>query len=576
MYNNKIPLVTAFASISLSLFPCFAEKSKTYQKEADQIADQDLQEICKFLEILMSNPSIQEEILPEGQRGQTFDADLAAEQVENQNFPPVDPSIKEVVDTSLETYELEGTEPIIRSTQAILDSYQEGVGVEYRQDTPSEQKIETCQEGGAFYRKIEQKRVVTVIPEQSQTIITCPGHRETKAFHFKSTAKKKVSKWERELSKKNDLKKFDIFIEGGGLFSKYHVVKSWVHQDNFRCENHFAQNKIIPEVENDTWEADPQQQILLKSLESNINCKILQTKPLKPGHRTIAGRSIYRDSWERLLIFSCHPCEDSECQRIRNIGGEMINRTCLEKDETGECILWEKTYAIPNESPNIQKIPFKEKDFFDPEAIDTTYEKNTELPQVLATLSAISNIGNPKQGGFSVAGDFVFSGSSARCRRSFDSKNLFDCCYSKNSQGRGLCIHLDLGNCSKEEKTLFENVKEGKCHYIGRVKNAFMTRHVYCCYPTKLARIVQEEAHQQLGLSWGTSEEPKCRGLTIEQLQSLDFEAMDFTDFIQEFQSKIDPDELAKNLKAMTKKEIESISPESAEEQTKKILGIEQ
>ena len=46
-----------------------------------------------------------------------------------------------------------------------------------------------------------------------------------------------------------------------------------------------------------------------------------------------------------------------------------------------------------------------------------------------------------------------------------------------------------------------------------------------------LARIVNEQGRVQVGKGWGGSESPDCSGFTVAQLQSLDFAAMDFTEF---------------------------------------------
>ena len=95
-----------------------------------------------------------------------------------------------------------------------------------------------------------------------------------------------------------------------------------------------------------------------------------------------------------------------------------------------------------------------------------------------------------------------------------------------------------------------------------------MTEHVYCCFPTKLARIIQEEGHKQLGISWGKPEDPNCQGLTLAQLQSLNFEQMDFTDFIEEIQEKIDSQKLATKLKSMAQGSSNSLSEDRAKAKT--------
>jgi len=52
-----------------------------------------------------------------------------------------------------------------------------------------------------------------------------------------------------------------------------------------------------------------------------------------------------------------------------------------------------------------------------------------------------------------------------------------------------------------------------------------------CCFNSVLARIVNEQGRMQIGKGWGSGENPDCSGFTIDQLQALDFSAMDLTEF---------------------------------------------
>lgn len=48
----------------------------------------------------------------------------------------------------------------------------------------------------------------------------------------------------------------------------------------------------------------------------------------------------------------------------------------------------------------------------------------------------------------------------------------------------------------------------------------------YCCFKSILAKIINREGRKQLGLSLET-----CEGITVEQLQKLDFSKIDMTEF---------------------------------------------
>jgi conjugal transfer mating pair stabilization protein TraN len=59
----------------------------------------------------------------------------------------------------------------------------------------------------------------------------------------------------------------------------------------------------------------------------------------------------------------------------------------------------------------------------------------------------------------------------------------------------------------------------------------------YCCFNSRLARIINEAGRSQISKSWGGAKSPDCSGLTPEELQSLDFGQMDLTEFYAEIQA---------------------------------------
>jgi conjugal transfer mating pair stabilization protein TraN len=46
-----------------------------------------------------------------------------------------------------------------------------------------------------------------------------------------------------------------------------------------------------------------------------------------------------------------------------------------------------------------------------------------------------------------------------------------------------------------------------------------------------LARIINEQGRTQVAKGWGSAEAPDCSGFTVAQLQSLNFAAMDLSEF---------------------------------------------
>lgn len=86
----------------------------------------------------------------------------------------------------------------------------------------------------------------------------------------------------------------------------------------------------------------------------------------------------------------------------------------------------------------------------------------------------------------------------------------------------------------------------GYCHFIGThcVKEMFgsctQDEEVYCCFNSKLARIIQEQGRPQIPAmgGWGTVEEPNCRGFAPQEFQSLDFSRIDFSEYYAELRHK--------------------------------------
>ncbi|MFE8035025.1 conjugal transfer protein TraN, partial [Thiohalocapsa marina] len=54
----------------------------------------------------------------------------------------------------------------------------------------------------------------------------------------------------------------------------------------------------------------------------------------------------------------------------------------------------------------------------------------------------------------------------------------------------------------------------------------------FCCYNSPLARIINEQAYPQLGRSWGEAKQPDCRGLSLQEMERLDWSQIDLSEWI--------------------------------------------
>ena len=106
---------------------------------------------------------------------------------------------------------------------------------------------------------------------------------------------------------------------------------------------------------------------------------------------------------------------------------------------------------------------------------------------------------------------------------------LANCC--KNS---GLLV--GLGNCSAAERELAEERNAGNTHYLGKYcsKRTFFgvcirRSRAWCVFGSRLGRILQQQGRAQLGIGWSS-----CRGLTVAEVEGIDFAGLDLSEFTQD------------------------------------------
>ena len=101
-------------------------------------------------------------------------------------------------------------------------------------------------------------------------------------------------------------------------------------------------------------------------------------------------------------------------------------------------------------------------------------------------------------------------------------------------------IIMDMMKCEQEEQLLGMKRGQGLCHKVGGwCDSKFLGMCVtkkegWCCFPSKLGRIVNEQGRAQIGKSWGSPQSPDCTGFTLDELKLLDFGAMNLTEFIND------------------------------------------
>ncbi len=120
-----------------------------------------------------------------------------------------------------------------------------------------------------------------------------------------------------------------------------------------------------------------------------------------------------------------------------------------------------------------------------------------------------------------------FTGQRRACHIKYF--GLANCC--KNSGPL-----VGMADCSASERELAEERNAGNTHYLGKYcskKTLFgvciRRSRAWCVFGSKLGRILQQQGRAQLGIGWSS-----CRGLTVAEVESIDFERLDLSEFTED------------------------------------------
>jgi conjugal transfer mating pair stabilization protein TraN len=266
-----------------------------------------------------------------------------------------------------------------------------------------------------------------------------------------------------------------------------------------------------------------------------------------PVTRVVDGVSVTQPCWAWSRTYTCAQfTEAQDCQVLEGTAGcTLVREDCL-TDEP--CRTWERVYDCP-----VPEQPASANQFIcdgDVYCIDGSCETiqreaNDEFKDAVVALNAM----NQARREFDADTLTLFKGTRNTC-----SSKVFgalNCCRGKGFPLiPGIQLLMALG-CSREEALLHQRDASGLCAYVGSYcSDSFLgvcltKKKVYCCFESKLSRILQEQGRQQLNKPWGKPKTEQCLGFTIDEFARLDLSKMDFSEVYAEFTEAARlPDEL--------------------------------
>lgn len=92
--------------------------------------------------------------------------------------------------------------------------------------------------------------------------------------------------------------------------------------------------------------------------------------------------------------------------------------------------------------------------------------------------------------------------------------------------------------CEPEELEMNAKRATDSCTYIGsycesKALGACVEKHqAYCCFNSPLSRIIQEQVRPQLGLDFGTAQEPSCAGVPLDKISEIDWSKIELDEWL--------------------------------------------
>ena len=266
-----------------------------------------------------------------------------------------------------------------------------------------------------------------------------------------------------------------------------------------------------------------------------------------PQTRVIDGVSVTRVCWEWQRNYTCIAREAAtDCSDIESQGTcRFVREECL--TDEAPCETWERIYECPLPGTDNSTQYVCDGDVYCIDGSCETIERaaNDEFKDAVTALHAMDEA----RGQFDPETLTLFRGTRNTC--SSKVFGILNCCKGKGFPLiPGISLLVALG-CDREEVLLHERDAQGLCAYVGTYCSekflgiCLTKRKAYCCFESKLSRILQEQGRAQLPKPWDEPKEETCEGFTLDEFAQLDLSQMDFSEVYAEFTEAARlPDEL--------------------------------
>ncbi|EDQ5495973.1 type-F conjugative transfer system mating-pair stabilization protein TraN [Salmonella enterica] len=244
--------------------------------------------------------------------------------------------------------------------------------------------------------------------------------------------------------------------------------------------------------------------------------------------------SLTEACWAYRDKYVTQSADNGTCQAyVDNPACTLAARQCVFSSDEGACLHEYATYSC--ESKTAGKVMICGGDVFclDGECDKAQSGKSNDFGEAVSQLAALAAAGKDVAAlnGVDVR---AFTGQAKFCRKA--AAGFSNCC-----KDGGWGQDVGLAQCNSEEKALGKAKKDKLTVSVGEFCSkkvlgvCLQKKRSYCQFDSKLAQIVQQQGRNgQLHISFGSSKHPDCRGITVDELQQIKFDRLDFTNFYED------------------------------------------
>lgn len=263
------------------------------------------------------------------------------------------------------------------------------------------------------------------------------------------------------------------------------------------------------------------------------------TECIEPGgNRTVNQDGnvyqVYQACWKYRDTYITQPSDYGSCQTLMdNHNCTLASRQCAFTSDDGTCLHEYATYSCETRTTGKQMICGGDVFCLDGECDKAASGKNNDFGQAVAELAALAAAGKDVAAlnGVDVR---AFTGKAKYCKK-------FAAGFSNCCKDSGWGQDVGLARCSSDEKALAKAKKDKLTVSVGEFCSkkvlgvCLEKKRSYCQFDSKLAQIVQQQGRNgQLHISFGGASSPNCRGITVDELQRINFDSLDFTNFMED------------------------------------------